>query len=129
MEQAEKAGVPRMKELVGILKRADTAYYKHDDPIMTDREYDALFDELKMLEDNSGIVLSGSPTQKVSGEILEGLTEVEHTRPMLSAAKTKSVDEIVRFIGSGAGVVEARRAHARVALRGRQAEASHHPGR
>ena len=38
------------------LKRADTAYYKHDDPIMTDREYDALFDELKMLEDNSGIV-------------------------------------------------------------------------
>ena len=89
MEQAEKAGIPRMKELVGILKRADTAYYKHDDPIMTDREYDALFDELKMLEDNSGIVLSGSPTQKVSGEILEGLTEVEHTRPMLSAAKTK----------------------------------------
>ena len=81
MEQADKAGVPRMKELVGILKRADTAYYKHDDPIMTDREYDALFDELKMLEDNSGIVLSGSPTQKVSGEILEGLTEVEHTRP------------------------------------------------
>ena len=56
MEQAEKAGIPRMKELVGILKRADTAYYKHDDPIMTDREYDALFDELKMLEDNSGIV-------------------------------------------------------------------------
>ena len=105
MEQAEKAGVPRMKELVGILKRADTAYYKHDDPIMTDREYDALFDELKMLEDNSGIVLSGSPTQKVSGEILEGLTEVEHTRPMLSAAKTKSVDEIVRFIGSHAALV------------------------
>lgn len=105
MEQAEKAGIPRMKELVGILKRADTAYYKHDDPIMTDREYDALFDELKMLEDNSGIVLSGSPTQKVSGEILEGLTEVEHTRPILSAAKTKSVDEIVRFISSHAALV------------------------
>ena len=105
MEQAEKAGVPRMKELVGILKRADTAYYKHDAPVMTDREYDALFDELKMLEDNSGIVLSGSPTQKVSGEILEGLTEVEHTRPMLSAAKTKSVDEIVRFISSHAALV------------------------
>ena len=69
---------------------------------MTDREYDALYDELKMLEDASGITLSGSPTQKVSGEILDGLTEVEHTRPMLSAAKTKSVDEIVRFIGSHA---------------------------
>lgn len=56
---------------------------------MTDREYDALFDELKMLEDNSGIVLSGSPTQKVSGEILEGLTEVEHTRPMAVGGKDK----------------------------------------
>ena len=60
---------------------------------------------LKMLEDASGITLSGSPTQKVSGEILDGLTEVEHTRPMLSAAKTKSVDEIVRFISSHAALV------------------------
>lgn len=105
MTQTDTPDIQRMKELIGILKRADTAYYKHDDPIMTDREYDALFDELKMLEDNSGIVLSGSPTQKVSGEILEGLTEVEHNRPMLSAAKTKSVDEIVRFIGSHAALV------------------------
>ena len=94
MEQTAKAGIPRMKELIGILRRADTAYYKYDAPIMTDREYDALYDELAMLEDASGIVISGSPTQKVSGEILEGLAEVEHTRPMLSAAKTKSVDEI-----------------------------------
>ena len=105
MEQTAKAGIPRMKELIGILRRADTAYYKYDAPIMTDREYDALYDELAMLEDASGIVISGSPTQKVSGEILEGLTEVEHTRPMLSAAKTKSVDEIVRFIGSHAALV------------------------
>lgn len=105
MEQTARAGIPRMKELIGILQRADTAYYKYDAPIMTDREYDALYDELKMLEDASGIVISGSPTQKVSGEILEGLTEVEHTRPMLSAAKTKSVDEIIRFIGSHAALV------------------------
>ena len=105
MTQTDTPDIQRMKELIGILKRADTAYYKHDAPVMTDREYDALFDELKMLEDTSGITLSGSPTQKVSGEILDGLTEVEHTRPMLSAAKTKSVDEIVRFIGSHAALV------------------------
>ena len=105
MEQTARAGIPRMKELIGILQRADTAYYKYDAPIMTDREYDALYDELKMLEDDSGIVISGSPTQKVSGEILEELTAVAHTRPMLSAAKTKSVDEIVRFIGSHAALV------------------------
>lgn len=105
MEQTAKAGIPRMKELIGILRRADTAYYKYDAPIMTDREYDALYDELAMLEDASGIVISGSPTQKVSGEILEGLAEVEHTRPMLSAAKTKSVDEIIRFIGGHAALV------------------------
>ena len=105
MEQTAKAGIPRMKELIGILRRADTAYYKYDAPIMTDREYDALYDELAMLEDASGIVISGSPTQKVSGEILEELTAVAHTRPMLSAAKTKSVDEIVRFIGGHAALV------------------------
>lgn len=105
MIQIETPDIPRMKELLGILKRADTAYYKHDGPIMTDREYDALLDELKMLEEASGIVISGSPTQKVSGEILEGLTEVAHTRPMLSAAKTKSVDEIIRFIGSQVALV------------------------
>ena len=50
MEQTAKAGIPRMKELIGILRRADTAYYKYDAPIMTDREYDALYDELAMLE-------------------------------------------------------------------------------
>lgn len=105
MTQTDTPDIQRMKELIGILKRADTAYYKHDAPVMTDREYDALYDELKMLEDASGIALSGSPTQKVSGEILDGLTEVEHTRPMLSAAKTKSVDEIVRFISSHAALV------------------------
>lgn len=97
--------IQRMKELITIIKEADIAYYKHDAPIMNDRKYDMLYDEMLALEKRTGIVLSGSPTQKVSGEILEYLVQVRHTRPMLSADKTKSVDEIIKFIGGRATVV------------------------
>ena len=89
----------RMKELIEILKEADVAYYRDDNPTMTDFEYDLLTDELLKLEAATGVVISGSPTQKVSGEILEELTPVRHTKPMLSAAKTKSVDEVIAFAG------------------------------
>lgn len=66
---------------------------------MTDREYDRKLDQLRSMEEESGIILSGSQTQKVSGEILEELVSVRHTKPMLSAGKTKSVDELVKFAG------------------------------
>lgn len=89
----------RMKDLIAKLTEADHAYYGNDDPIMTDREYDQLYEELVELEERTGVVLSSSPTQKVSGEVLESLTTVAHTKPMLSAGKTKSVDEIHKFIG------------------------------
>lgn len=87
----------RMKELIEILKEADVAYYRDDTPTMTDLEYDLLTDELLKLEAETGQILSGSPTQKVSGEILEELTPVRHTKPMLSAKKTKSIEDLVRF--------------------------------
>lgn len=87
----------RMKELIEILKEADVAYYRDDTPTMTDLEYDLLADELLKLEAETGQILSGSPTQKVSGEILEELTPVRHTKPMLSAKKTKSIEDLVRF--------------------------------
>ena len=70
-----------MKTLIAKLTEADIAYYKNDAPIMTDRDYDLLYDELAQLESSTGVILAGSPTQKVSGEILEELTEVRHTRP------------------------------------------------
>ena len=87
----------RMKELISKLKEADIAYYRDDDPIMSDREYDQLTAELQELESKTGVVLSGSPTQHVSGAILESLTAVRHTKPMLSAKKTKSVEDLVKF--------------------------------
>ncbi len=89
--------IHQMRDLIDTIKRADVAYYRDDRPIMSDRDYDATVDCLKKLEQKTGIILSDSPTQTVPGEILENLTEVRHTRPMLSADKTKSMDDLVRF--------------------------------
>lgn len=95
----------RMNELIAQIKAADTAYYKEDRPVMSDREYDKLIDELKQLESDTGVILAGSPTQKVAGEILEELTPVKHTRPMLSADKTKSVEDLLKFKGEHRAIV------------------------
>ena len=91
--------IEQMKSLITRLLEADEAYYGRDEPIMTDYEYDRLYDELVRLEKESGIVLASSPTQRVSGEVLDGLTTVTHTKPMLSAGKTKAISEIFKFIG------------------------------
>ena len=90
----------RMKSLIAKIKEADTAYYKYDNPVITDRDYDLLMDERRKLEQETGLILAGSPTQQVAGEILDKLTPVRHSKPMLSADKTKSVDEVLRFIGT-----------------------------
>ena len=95
-----KTNHERMLELIEQLNEADIAYYRDDNPVMSDRDYDILMDELKVLEKDTGLVLSNSPTQKVSGEILEELTPVRHTRPMLSADKIKSVDGLIQFAAS-----------------------------
>ena len=71
MSAKYKTNHERMLELIEQLTKADIAYYRDDNPIMTDRDYDILMDELKDIESRTGLVLSGSPTQKVSGEILE----------------------------------------------------------
>lgn len=97
MSAKYKTNHERMLELIEQLTKADIAYYRDDNPIMTDRDYDILMDELKDIESRTGLVLSGSPTQKVSGEILESLAEVRHSKPMLSADKTKSVEDLVKF--------------------------------
>lgn len=92
--------INRIKELVVLLNKASEAYYKYDNPIMSDKEYDTLMDELEALEKSEGFILANSPTQKVQGYILEGLTKVTHSKPMLSAAKTKDINEIKKFLGN-----------------------------
>lgn len=90
--------VGRIKELVSILQKASYAYYGLDNPLMTDKEYDDLYDELSALEKETNCVLAGSPTIKVQGYVLDGFKKVKHTKPMLSANKTKDTNEIEKFV-------------------------------
>ena len=92
--------IERIKELVEILNRASDAYYVNDNPIMPDKKYDELYDELEILEKETGYILTSSVTQKVQGKVLEGFQKVTHSKPMLSAAKTKDIKEIEKFVGS-----------------------------
>ncbi len=92
-----KNNVLRIKEMIKIISDADTAYYRDDAPIMTDREYDALMDELRKLEQETGIVFANSPSKRVGGVNKAELQKVDHSKPMLSAKKTKSADELVSF--------------------------------
>lgn len=88
----------KIKELTDILHKASVAYYQYDNPIMSDKQYDDMYDELEQIEKETGIILAGSPTQKVQGYILKGLEKQKHSKPMLSAAKTKDINEIKKFI-------------------------------
>lgn len=90
--------INRIKELIDVLHKASIAYYRDNNPVMTDKQYDDLYDELESLEKETGVVLAGSPTQKVQGYILDGFQKVQHSKPMLSAAKTKDIDEINKFL-------------------------------
>lgn len=92
--------IKRLKELTEQLSKASYAYYGKDNPIMSDKDYDDLYDELMILEKELCCVLAGSPTQKVQGYVLDGFTKVQHSKPMLSANKTKDINEIKRFIGN-----------------------------
>ncbi|MDO4519961.1 MAG: NAD-dependent DNA ligase LigA, partial [Eubacteriales bacterium] len=90
----------RMKELAGILKNASKAYYQEDREIMSNYEYDALYDELEKLEKETGTVLNGSPTVSVGYEALDALPKEAHESPMLSLDKTKEREVLREFIGN-----------------------------
>ena len=99
------ADLERMKELVKLLREASRRYYQESDEIMSNLEYDRLYDELVSLEKETGIVLSGSPTQNVGYEILSELPKKAHAKPMLSLNKTKSVEELAAFLGDQPGLL------------------------
>lgn len=88
----------RMKQLIKVLNKASYAYYNQV-PIMSDYEWDKMYDELETLEYVTGIVLANSPTHNVGYSVADELKEVKHNHPMLSLDKRKSVDELVEFIG------------------------------
>ena len=101
----ENAKTDRIKELVKLLNEASKAYYQEDKEIMSNFEYDALYDELLALEQETGLVLSGSPTVKVGYEILSELPKERHAAPMLSLDKTKSVDDLAEWLKDKDGVM------------------------
>ncbi|MBO4872288.1 MAG: NAD-dependent DNA ligase LigA [Lachnospiraceae bacterium] len=94
-----------MREVIPILKEAAKAYYQESREIMSNREYDALYDELVKLETDSGIILSSSPTQTVGYETVTNLPKKAHPSPMLSQNKTKSVEELQSFLGTQTGLL------------------------
>lgn len=95
----------RMKELVELLGKAAYAYEQEDREIMSNFEYDKLYDELKALEEATGTILSGSVTQKVGYEIASSLPKVTHPKRMLSLEKTKEVSKLQAFLGKQEGLL------------------------
>ena len=95
----------RMKELIEVLDKAAKAYYAESAEIMSNAEYDELYDELEALEKETGIVLAGSLTKKVGYEVLSSLPKKAHKEPRLSLAKTKEVAELESFLGDKEGIL------------------------
>lgn len=95
----------RIKELCEILNKASESYYAKDEEIMTNFEYDALYDELTALEEETGIILSNSPTQKVGYEAVTSLPRYTHPSPMLSLSKTKEREELVEWLSDKIGLL------------------------
>lgn len=95
----------RIKELVKVLNEASKAYYQEDREIISNKEYDELYDELLLLEEEMGLVLSGSPTTKVGYEILSELPKERHAAPMLSLDKTKSIDDLETWLKDKDGIL------------------------
>lgn len=91
--------VKRIKELTQQLNQYRDSYYNDSVSEISDKEYDNLFDELKQLEEETNIVMSNSPTHAVGYEVKSKLEKVQHSHPMLSLDKTKSVEDLKKFAG------------------------------
>ncbi|QPW62090.1 NAD-dependent DNA ligase LigA [Clostridium botulinum] len=94
-----KNQIQRVKKLIKELNDASNKYYNSDKTVMTDKEWDDKFDELKQLEQETGVVFSNSPTQKVGYEVKSKLDKVVHNIPLKSLEKTKFINNLEKFIG------------------------------
>ena len=101
----EKNKLDKMKELVSVLNEASNSYYRKNISIMTDFEYDKLYDELQELESKTGVILEDSPSINVEPEISNSLARVQHSAPMLSLQKTKQISELISFIQDREGLL------------------------
>ena len=101
----DKNAMQRMKELISILTEAGKAYYQESREIMSNYEYDRLYDELLELEQRTGTVLSSSPTQKVGYQVISELPKEAHESPMLSLDKTKDVEALKDWLGGQKGLL------------------------
>ena len=95
----------RIKFLVEQLNAAARAYYQEDREILSNQEYDALYDELVALEEKTGTILANSPTQKVGYTVLSNLVKVKHESPILSLDKTKETAKLASFLGDKEGIL------------------------
>lgn len=105
MNKDDNPDLSRMRELVKLLNEASKAYYQGQDEIMTNLEYDTLYDELVDLENATEIVLSTSPTIHVGYETISELPKEAHIAPMLSLDKTKEISDLVDWIGDKSGLL------------------------
>ena len=95
----------KMKKKITLLNEASKAYYQDDREIISNFEYDKLYDELMELEKETGIILSASPTKKVGYEVVESLPKERHERAMLSLDKTKDREALIRWLGKEKGLL------------------------
>lgn len=100
--------INRIKELVETLNYHRNLYYNENRTEISDFEYDQLFDELVALEKETGFIMAVSPTQTVGYEVKSELKKVQHNHPMLSLDKTKSVDDVVKFLDGRVGICMAK---------------------
>ena len=100
--------IDRIKELVELLNHYRNEYYNNSQSVISDFEYDQLFDELAQLESKTGFIMAVSPTQTVGYEVKSELNKVKHNHPMLSLDKTKSVDDVISFLNGKDGVIMAK---------------------
>ena len=94
-----------MEEKVAFLNKAARVYYQESNEIISNQEYDRLYDELEALEKETGIVLANSPTVNVGYQVVSSLPKERHPSPMLSLDKTKDIDALSQWLGDREGIL------------------------